>query len=109
MKGKSRPQTLQGNNESCSGMNLGVAGSNPAGRATFFGLIFALPKSDAMNLNLIFSGVEFDVANHIFAGDRTKHCISSRQYCRFLPRDLIGKIGLSYKVIRGRRHLWNDF
>jgi len=89
--------------------SLGVAGSNPAGRATFPGLIVALPKSDAINLIFIFSGVEFDVANHIFAGDRTKHCVSSQQYGRFLPRNLIGKIGLSYEIIRGRRHLWNDF
>jgi len=79
-----------------------VAGSNPAGRATFPGLIFALPKSDAKNFIFIFSGVKFDVANHIFAGDRTKHCVSSQQYCRFRPRNSIGKIGLSYKLIRGR-------
>ena len=69
MKGKSRPQTPQGGNESCSGMNLGVAGSNPAGRSTFTGLIFALPKSNAVNLIFTFSGVAFDVANHICAGD----------------------------------------
>ena len=95
MKGKSRPQTLQGNNESCSGMNLGVAGLNPAGRATFPGLIFVLPKSDAISLIFIFSGVEIDVANHVFAGDRTKHCVSGQQYSRFRPRNLIGKIGLN--------------
>ena len=83
-------------------MNLVVAGSNFAGRATIPGLIFALPKSDAINLMFIFSGMEFDIPNHIFAGDRTKHCVSSQQYCRFRPRNVIGKIGLSYKLIRGR-------
>ena len=90
-------------------MNQGVAGSNFAGRATILGLIFALPKSDAINLMFIFLGMEFAIPNHIFAGDRTKHCVSSQQYGRFLPRNLIGKIGLSYEIIRGRRHLWNDF
>ena len=90
-------------------MNLGVAGSNPAGRATFPKLIFALPKSNAINLIFIFSGVEIDVANHVFAFNKTKHCVSSQQYCRFRPRNLIGKIGLGYEIIRGRRHLWNDF
>ena len=83
-------------------MNLGVAGSKFARRATIPGLIFALPKSDAINLMFIFSGMEFDIPNHIFAGDRTKHCVSSQQYCRFRSRTLIGKIGLSYKLIRGR-------
>ena len=83
-------------------MNLGVAGSKFAGRATIPGLIFALPKSDAINLMFIFSGMEFDIPNHIFAGDRTKHCVSSQQYCRFRPRNVIGKIGSSYKLIRGR-------
>jgi len=83
-------------------MKLGVAGPNPAGPATFPGLIFALPKSDAINLIFIFSGMEFDVANHLFASDRTKHCVSSQQYCRFRPRNVIEKIGLSYKLIRGR-------
>ena len=87
-------------------MNLGAAGSNPAGRATFPGLIFALPKSDAINLMFIFSGMEFDIPNHIFAGDRTKYCVSSQQYCRVLSRNLIGKLGLNYEIIRGgERHL----
>ena len=43
------------------------------------------------------------------AGDRTIHCVSSQQYCRVLPRNLVAKIGLSYKLIRGGRHLWNVF
>ena len=86
-------------------MNLGVAGSNFAGRATIPGLIFALPKSDAINLMFIFSGMEFDIPNHIFAGDRTKHCVSSQQYCSVLSRNLIEKIGLNYGIIRGERHL----
>jgi hypothetical protein len=83
-------------------MNLGVADSSFAVRPPFRGLVFVLPKSDAINLIFIFSGMEFDVANHVFAGDRTKHCVSSQQYCRFRSRTLIGKIGLSYKLIRGR-------
>ena len=53
MKGKSRPQTLKSGNESCSGMNLGVAGSNPAGRAIFSGLIFVLLQSDAIKIIII--------------------------------------------------------
>ena len=76
-------------------MNLGVAGSTPAGRATFPGLIVALPNSDAISLIFIYSGEKFDAANHVFAGDRTKHCVSSLQYCRVLSRNLIGKIGLN--------------
>ena len=88
-----------------SNESLGVAGSNPAGRATIPGLIFALTKSDAISLMFIYSGVKFDAANHVFAGHRTKHCVSSQQYCRVLLGNLIGKIGLSYKIIRGRRHL----